>query len=85
MMALKYIITNLILGNPIEQDGKFIYNTNIRIGIEGDRFDLSINDGNTIDITEVSGTPAEIKEYLMAEAQKFVDQKYNTPPAEPEA
>lgn len=75
---MKYIIKNVLLGQITKsEEGKFICNPTITIGIEGDKFGLSLSTGCTVDISEATGTPAEVEKFIIAEAQKFVDNTYN--------
>lgn len=82
---MNYIITDLSFGIPEErkpdtegESTQFFYHPTIKVGIEGDVHGLSLNTGTTVEITNVSGTPDQIKQYVMEQCQQWVNTKFNT-------
>ena len=77
---MKYIILNLALGVPAKtEEGRYIYNPTITVGVEGDIFNLSTSDGTSVDISDFSGAPAQIEQFIISKCAEYVNSKYNTP------
>ena len=72
------VISWSLVGAATFEEGKFIQNTNIKVGIIGAPA-VSINDGCSVDITGKVIGP-EIMDYLEQECEDYVNQKYNQQP-----
>lgn len=74
---MKYILLALPTGAISNVDGRYLYTSTIKVGMEGDKFGLSISDGFVTDFTDAKGSPPEIDQFVADDIIKQFNEKYN--------